>query len=87
MTWAQMVRIEPKLKTLLMKARSCKSTKNFCANRIWYGNTTTCGLKGELVHLVGWSARDARLRTSEAYDLAYSKIYNALPDCRHDGLC
>jgi hypothetical protein len=30
-------------------------------------------------------ATDPRLRTSEAYDVAYETIYNALPDCRNCG--
>jgi hypothetical protein len=38
---------------------------------------------------VGWHAAqvaDARLRTPEAYDVAYETIYDALPNGRHKGL-
>jgi len=30
---------------------------------------------------------DSRLKTAMAYDLAYRTIYEALPDCNHDGMC
>jgi hypothetical protein len=41
--------------------------------------------KDELVLLVGWEAqsRDPRIRTMEAYDAAYDKLYTVLPHCRN----
>ena len=77
-----MVSIEPELKALFEKAKAYKPVKNFCANQMWHGRN---GLKQELCRLVGFGAKNFQLRTSEAYDLAYCKIYNALPDCQHDG--
>ena len=79
-----MVAIEPKLLTLFEKASSYKAKENFCTNKIWYGPD---GLRQKLSRLVGFGACKRQLRTSQAYDLAYTKIYNALPDCRHDGYC
>lgn len=84
MTWEEMAAIEPKLLTLLEKAQSYKSREGFCANKIWYGPN---GLRQKLTRLVGFGASKRQLRTAQAYDLAYSKIYNALPDCQHDGYC
>lgn len=84
MTWEEIISTEPKLLALFEKAWSYKSWEGFCANSIWYGPN---GLRQKLSHLVGFGAAKHQLRTSQAYDLAYSKIYNALPDCRHDGYC
>jgi hypothetical protein len=53
---------------------------SFCANDIWYDE-----IKPVLVKLVGWSARNPALRTTEAYDVAYQYLYNLLPDCRDCG--
>lgn len=33
------------------------------------------------------ASSDPRLKTSAAYSIAYGAIYDALPDCNHDGLC
>jgi len=83
MTWEQMVIIEPRLLELYKIAKSYKPTKNFCANQIWYRRG---GLKSKMMKLAGYGAPGI-LGTPEAYDIAYQKIYNALPDCRHDGWC
>jgi hypothetical protein len=58
-------------------------SKTFCANANWYGYSGP-GLKEKLCQLVGWEAKtdDPRLKTNEAYDVAYEAIYEALPDCR-----
>jgi len=83
MTWEQMVTIEPRLLTLYKKAKSYKPTEGFCAHQVWYGHY---GLKSQMFKLVGFCATGI-LGTPEAYDIAYDKIYNALPDCQHDGWC
>ena len=84
-TWSMLVDLEPRLRDLLSNARAVKddpSAPSFCANEIWYRKN---GLRDQLCELVGWSARkkDSLLQSSDAYDLAYDKIYNALPDCRN----
>jgi hypothetical protein len=74
---------EPYLATLLAQARAVHddtSKPSFCANHVWVDV-----LKPQLLELVGWEARNPELRTSEAYDLAYDVIYEALPACRNCG--
>ena len=80
MTWEKMVEIEPRLLDLYTEAKSKRRVKGFCANRAWY-----LGIKGRLCQLVGITARNPRLAGCESYDLAYRKIYDALPNCRHRG--
>jgi hypothetical protein len=68
---------------LLAAARSYHLDTNpdFCANQVWYGfPNNRPGLKFHLANL----ARQGHpiLGTSEAYDVAYETIYQALPDCR-----
>lgn len=86
MTWDKLIELEPRLKALLEKAQGYhKATANdkyFCANHVWYRK-----LKPELVELVGnyrEKEGDPFLYTSEAYDLAYQTVYDALPNCRHE---
>jgi hypothetical protein len=50
-----------------------------CANFWWY---RPGGLKERMSALVGYGARDERLRSSAAYDVAYDHLYRLLPDCR-----
>jgi hypothetical protein len=85
MTWDELTKIEPRLLILYHKALRCQGEagKDFCANTTWYGPG---GLKSELYHLVGFEAEKPEAATSKAYDVAYQKIYNALPDCSHDEL-
>lgn len=83
MKWEQMLQIEPRLLDLYHEARAYKRTPNFCANQIWYGPG---GLKSQMMQLVGWDV-DGLLGTCEAYDVAYRKIYDALPDCNHGEIC
>lgn len=80
---------EPRLTTLLEEAKRVKETPNFCANAIWYGHwvkgTRCIGLKERMAELVGWGrpGSDAILRSEVAYDEAYDRIYEVLPDCNH----
>jgi hypothetical protein len=85
LAWEEMVVVEPRLARLLSDIQAIKDPggpKGFCANYHWVTN-----LKPTFVRLVGFQARgeDARLRTMEAYDLAYQTLYAALPDCRDCG--
>ncbi len=82
LTWALLVQLEPELEALYREIRTLrgKGGRVFCANRVWYSR-----FKGRLLRLVGWEARnpDPRIRSAEAYDLAYQKLYDALPNCRN----
>jgi hypothetical protein len=40
-----------------------------------------------MMTLVGWSAANPKLRSEEAYDVAYDTLYELLPDCNHEGWC
>jgi hypothetical protein len=86
LTWAQMVEIEPRLAALLAEIRKIKDDKSkpgFCANLRWYGSYDRSSLKGRFFRLAGFYAAKEELRTMEAYDLGYDKLYSALPDCRN----
>jgi len=86
-TWAALVAAEPRLGALLAEARrvSARGKPDFCANAVWYGWGNHRGFKPRLIHLVGFWAEgaDPILHTGAAYDIAYQRIYRALPDCRH----
>jgi len=86
-TWKALVKTEPRLAVLLKEAQGVDgSGHHFCANRVWYQRQ---GLKDRLCRLVGWDVKGRGiplLATEGAYDVAYDKIYAALPDCR-DCVC
>lgn len=84
LTWEKLVEAQPLLKELYDDAGAVKDTggRSFCANRIWYQG----GLRNRLIEIVGWMAPKALpdfVRTQEAYDLAYQKVYKVLPYCRN----
>jgi hypothetical protein len=88
LTWQQLVAAEPRLGSLMREiktVRDDKSRPSFCANAVWYGYYDYPGFKPRLYELAGWGAKSAPdlLRTMEAYDLAYDKLYAALPNCRN----
>ena len=56
--------------------------KPFCANAVWYST-----MKPIVELEVGYCARNPKLESSLAYDVAYDSIYQALPNCRHEGMC
>lgn len=87
-SWSELVRLEPRLKTLLQHAKSYQGGEGFCANKVWYGGDFLA-LRERMSRLVGWDRKTGYfiLGTSEAYDIAYDKLYSALPDCQHEGLC
>jgi len=84
--WSVLVQHEPRLGALLGEAEAIEGGPGFCANEVWYG---AGNLRERLSALVGWDVDqgDPVLGTRGAYDLAYDTVYDALPCCRHDGLC
>lgn len=92
-TWAKLVKLEPRLAGVLAEARAVKDDKSkpvFCANAAWYGyGANRNGLREKVIRLVGWEAERKgipELRTQAAYDVAYHHVYDALPPCR-DCIC
>jgi hypothetical protein len=90
-SWSEIIRAEPRLRRLYADVRAIKDDKSrpsFCANGAWYGycDTPRPTLKQRMFYLVGFHAAKPELRTMAAYDVAYNKLYSALPDCR-DCLC
>lgn len=78
--------LEPQLLVLRDEAASYREEKRddeFCANAVWHGYYGEVGIKPRLVELVGWGRMDGaeELRTQDAYDAAYSCIYEQLPSC------
>jgi hypothetical protein len=89
-TWKELVKIEPELLELAKEAQAYKEESKgkdyVCANDRWYGygKWRDKSIRLRLIQLVGWTRKDdARLYTSEAYDVAYQHVYNLLPDCKN----
>lgn len=88
-TWQELIEIEPRLRDMLLRLRAVKdpgNTPSFCANAVWYGHSKGGhSYKNELTALVGWDAKseNPRIKTSQAYDTAYRKLYAVLPNCRN----
>jgi|GEM_PF-6805732 len=92
LTWQKLTQLEPRLLEVLKQAQAVKddkSERSFCANRVWFGydepGPGPRGLKSKVSSLVGWCSVNAGhpvLGSSEAYDLAYRTVYDALPYCR-----
>jgi hypothetical protein len=86
LTWGELVKREPRLRSLCCFARDLVKPegKPFCANAVW-----DAVFEPQFEQLVGWFAQvqDGVVNTQEAYDLAFERIYEALPDCDHEGLC
>lgn len=85
-TFADLVKLEPKLGELLTEAKSYHTSQNpeFCANAAWYGYGGEPGIKPRLLKLVGWERPGGLhwpLSTPAAYDVAYDTLFEALPDC------
>jgi hypothetical protein len=90
-SWEDIVAAEPRFEQLLRYATWVIDPGGpyFCANEIWFNL-----FKPHVVKLVGWgrewqmdaikNAGDI-LGESQAYDLAYEKIYDTLPGCRNCG--
>lgn len=88
--WRYIVAIEPRLLHVERRIRAVRKVRGrpFCANRHWYGTGARDGFKQEMEPLVGWQAKDPRIRTEWAYDDAYEHLYHLLPDCsRESHIC
>jgi hypothetical protein len=79
LTWRKIAAIEPRLSDLYDSVRRIKDPGGacFCAESLWHRR-----LKWQLQSLVGFRAHEPRLRSMAAYDIAFEKIYHALPPCR-----
>lgn len=76
---------EPRLAALYYEARSVDATApDYDPLEVWYGPG---GIKSYVCSLVGWESdsTDPVLTTSEAYDVAYHTLYDALPNSRQGG--
>lgn len=77
--WNTIIDIEPRIWDLYVKAVEAEDDRHaICANKIWYDN-----LKPKLCELVGYGAKDSRLRHPIAYEVVYHTVYRALPNCRN----
>ena len=82
LTWHRLCCLEPALGHLLRDIqinvkRIAKNNPRFDADSCWYGE-----YKPQLTRLVGFASvhkNDEILSSSEAYDLAYKKLYSAMP--------
>ncbi|MGI8422989.1 MAG: hypothetical protein ACR2NO_02535 [Chloroflexota bacterium] len=87
--WEGLVLLEPRLAALLTEIESFRPHgARFCANDAWYGYTSPeAGFKAQLEELVGWDRVGCPegLRSGDAYDVAYDRLYDAFPDCRGCG--
>ncbi len=88
--WKALVALEPRLNLLLNRAfavRYYRRSSAFCANAAFhgYGRRLGQGLKLPMSALVGCERRNGHpiLCTSRAYDIAYDKLYSAIPPCRN----
>lgn len=80
---------EPRLIDVFVRAASViddGTEPYFCANEVFFGyHNPRASLKRAILPLAGWYAADdvhIKLRTEEAYDVVYERIYEALPNCR-----
>lgn len=80
-TWARIAKECPELSAMRDEARKVDgSDPHFCANDVWFDR-----FKPRLLRLVGWEAPATApewMTTNTAYEIAYSTIYNELPECR-----
>lgn len=83
-SWDELTALEPKLKTMLtiILALAPNPSESWCANKVWYDV-----FKPRMKNLVGWTCfrKNPALRSSQAYDVAYEKLYGLLPACRDCG--
>ncbi|MDE3073880.1 MAG: hypothetical protein KGJ86_00500 [Chloroflexota bacterium] len=92
--WGRLVALEPRLQDLYQEARAYRRPQDtpWCGLAFWYGDGPYRGhgLKARMCALVGFGAPKSappELRTSAAYDVAYQKLLDALPDCPAGGEC
>lgn len=93
LTFRELVKLEPKLGELLKQAQTVKddgSQEYYCGNAVWYGYDGYPGFKSSLCALIGFDRLeegDERLYSSDAYEIAYQTVYDALPCCRGECGC
>lgn len=79
--WGQMIDDEPELWDLFVKVHKIKEEDDaespFCANRVWYRE-----IKPQLSRLIGWDAKNPKVKDDRCYDAAYHTLYRLLPNCR-----
>jgi hypothetical protein len=85
-TFKELVELEPRLGELLkqIKAEGIVTTYRECWLQRWYGvGGDRQGYKQKMMKLVGWTREDRnpKLINSEAYDIAYRTLSEALPAC------
>lgn len=84
MTFDEICRLEPRVLDLYEEAVNADPNElDYSELSRWfgYGVYRGNGIKPRLVKLVGWQrCQKDRLATSEAYDIAYKTILDALPD-------
>lgn len=71
LTWAEMIRIEPRLHDLLQQAR--REAHRFAS--VWPHYSQ---LKRKLSDLAGWKAARPELRTSEAFEIGCQRLIDCL---------
>jgi hypothetical protein len=82
--WTDLVAIEPGLAVLLedIAGTADPGGKAFCAETLWHNE-----FKPRLMWLAGFRARNYRLRSRMAYDVALDRLHSALPECRGCACC
>ena len=80
----QLCEAEPRLFELWMEASTIRPYPEhaFCTNHLW-----AVRFKPRLTQLVGWQADKPSVRTVLDYDIGYTYLYYALPECCHEGMC
>ena len=79
-TLGELFQIEPRLRNLAWEILDIEDDgmdPYFDPDQYWH-----YGFKKTLLRLVGFSAMNPKLRTTEAYDAAYHALYNLLPPYR-----
>jgi hypothetical protein len=84
MEWEELVRMEPRLATLLkeVKTADSRATRSFCGVTAWHGSGGRPGFKMRAFRLAGFGCFNPELRTREAYETAMEKLYSSFPPCR-----
>ena len=86
-SWQELLILEPRLADLMAAAVSYpKSDSNFCAIEVYYG-TPGAGDGFKFVVMRYLSDPTSGLKTMDTYNAATDYLYEALPDCQHEGEC
>jgi hypothetical protein len=71
--------VEPRLAGLAELIESLKPEQEN-TSLLWHGNAHVPGIKDSLLGLAGYEAANPKLRTSEAYDVAYDHLFSLLQE-------